>query len=72
MKMAMSVVAVLLVGCPATSEPPCTDADFGAVVAAHEAALAKWCMGQGPNCEKRKEIDADFKNELQRLVNCQR
>jgi len=57
-------------GCGATSEAPCTQADLGKVVAAHEARLAQACLGQGPDCPERKVENARFKEEIRTWVRC--
>jgi len=57
-------------GCGATSQEPCTEADLGKVVAAHEARLAMKCVGQGPDCPERKAEDARFKEEIRTWVRC--
>jgi hypothetical protein len=61
---------VVSAACGATSQEPCTEADLGKVVAAHEARLAMKCVGQGPDCPERKAEDARFKEEIRTWVRC--
>ncbi len=63
-------LAVGLAACGATSQEPCTDADLGKVVAAHEARLAFKCQGQGPDCSERAAENARFESELKTWVRC--
>jgi hypothetical protein len=56
--------------CGATDKEPCTQADLGKVVAAHEARLAEKCVGQGKDCPNRKAEDARFKEEVRKWVRC--
>ena len=59
-----------LIGCGATSQEPCTEADVGKIVAAHEARLAGKCVGQGVDCPERKAENVRFKEELRQWVRC--
>ncbi len=59
-----------LIGCDATSQPPCTQADLGKIVAAHEARLALKCAGQDEKCPERKAENARFKEEVKGWVRC--
>lgn len=68
----LTFIALMSVSCNATSEPPCTDADFQAAFLQHEADLVKACGTAGDKCSERAKIDADYHNRLQQLVNCQR
>jgi hypothetical protein len=73
MAVAFVVASWLLItngGCGATSSEPCTQADLGKIVAAHEARLAEKCLGQNEKCEARKAEDARFKEEVRTWVRC--
>jgi len=68
--MVVALWLLILEGCGATSNEPCTQKDVSLIVAAHEARLASKCVGQGPNCYERKAEDARFKEELRAWVRC--
>ncbi len=65
-----TVFATSSASCGATSSEPCTQADLGKIVAAHEARLAQACFGQGLDCHERKAEDARFKEEVRTWVRC--
>jgi len=47
----------LAIGCSATHEP-CTPAALAAIESRYHAELARACLGAGPDCRARPEIDA--------------
>lgn len=70
LKLPLIALALLTVSCGATSQEPCTEADLGKVVAAHEARLALKCAGQGPDCHERAAENVRFKEEVRKWVRC--
>lgn len=68
----LQTMLALMVGCQATAHEPCTEADLGKVIAAHEARLAQKCFGAGTNCPERETENVRFKEELRAWVRCDR
>lgn len=66
----VAATVIATTSCGATSQEPCTEADLGKIVAAHEARLAAKCVGQGVDCPERKVEDVRFKEEVRTWVRC--